>query len=820
MLKNYIKVAIRSLLKQRTYSVINIAGLTVGIASCLIIVLFVVDEFSYDTFHEKADRLYKVGLERKYPNHVTFYANIPHSYADVMQQDFAEVEEVLHIGGPFNDVVVSHVNSKNENIQFEEDYIIAADSNFFNLFSIKVIKGDPAKALVNPTDIVVTSASAKRYFGEEEPLGKTLLFFGQDFKVSAVCEDIPENSHMKFDFITKWDEQFFGGGPESNFITFSAHVYVLLKPNADAAALEAKFPKMVDTYASSQIEADLGTSWEDYKNAGNGYRYFLQPLTSIHLDPLNIEGKMKAGGNRNYVYFLISIATLILVIACINFMNLATARSAERAREVGVRKTMGSMKGQLVSQFLAESILLSLLATVLAILLAILLLPYFNNLAGKQLVFHFTPLVLLGTLLFALLVGFLAGSYPAFVLSSFNPVVVMKGNFTSNTKGTWLRNGLVVFQFWISIILIVGTLVVSEQMSFMQNKSLGYNKDQVLVVERVFGLQDSTRTKVETFFDELRRMPEVESAGGSFSMLGRREDFFGSQFLPEGSSEVLTTKSTGIDDYFSETIGFKFIEGKGYSRETNDSLSIILNEAAVKALNIEQPIGKKISQVQRGRDGNTLVPYTIIGVIKNFNFQSLRDEITPLAIQSNESFGGGAGYAYARIRAGEIASAIKNIENKWKELAPSGQPFKYTFLDQDLNRQYESEKKSGVLFGVFSGLAIIIACVGLFGLAAYTASLRTKEIGVRKVLGASVTNVVILLSKDFTKLILIAFILAVPLAWYVMNNWLEGFAFRISLGIGVFIIAGAVSLAIAWLTVSYQSIRAAVANPVKSLRSE
>lgn len=820
MLKNYIKVAIRSLLKQRTYSIINIAGLTVGITSCLMIVLFVVDEFSYDTFHEKADRLYKVGLERKYPNHVTYYANIPHSYADVMQQDFAEVEEVLHIGGPFNDVVVSHINSKNENVQFEEDYIIAADSNFFNLFSTKVIKGDPAKALINPNDIVVTSTSAKRYFGEEDPIGKTLRFFGQDFKVSAVCEDVPENSHMKFDFITKWDEQFFGGGPESNFITFSAHVYVLLKPNSDAAGLEAKFPKMVDTYASSQIEADLGTSWEDYKNAGNGYRYFLQPLTSIHLDPTNIEGKMKAGGNRNYVYFLISIAALILAIACINFMNLATARSAERAREVGVRKTMGSMKGQLVSQFLAESILLSLLATVLAVLFANLLLPYFNNLAGKQLVFHFTPLVLSGTVLFALLVGFLAGSYPAFVLSSFNPVVVMKGNFTSNTKGTWLRNGLVVFQFWISIILIVGTLVVSEQMSFMQNKSLGYNKEQILVVERVFGLQDSTRTKVQTFFDELRRMPEVESAGGSFSMLGRREDFFGSQFLPEGSSEVLTTKSTGIDDYFSETVGFEFAEGRGYSKETNDSLSIILNEAAVKALNIEEPIGKKISQVQRGPNGNTMVPYTIIGVIKNFNFQSLRDEITPLTIQSNESFGGGAGYAYARIRAGEIANAIKNIENKWKELATNGQPFKYTFLDQDLNRQYESEKKAGVLFSVFSGLAIIIACVGLFGLAAYTANLRTKEIGVRKVLGASVSNVVILLSKDFTKLILLAFVLAVPLAWYLMNNWLEGFAFRISLGVGVFVIAGLVSLAIAWLTVSYQSIRAAIANPVKSLRSE
>lgn len=819
MLRNYLKIALRSLLKQKTYTFINTIGLSVGIASCLMIVLFVADEFSYDTFHSKADRLYKVALERKYPNHATNYANIPHSYAEVMQQDFPEVEAVVHMGGPFNDVVVTYTNEKSDVTQFEEDYIMAADSNFFTLFDIKVLKGDPTSALRNLNDIVVTSSTAKRYFGNEEPVGKILRFFGQDFKVSAVCEDMPDNSHMRFDFLTKWSDQFFGGGRESNFTTFTSHVYILLRPDADPIALEAKFPKMVDTYASAQIEADLGTSWEDYKNAGNGYRYFLQPLTSIHLDPTNIEGKMKAGGNRNYVYFLIGIASLILVIACINFMNLATARSAERAREVGVRKTMGSMKSQLVAQFLAESILLSLFATLLALLLASLLLPYFNNLAGKQLSLFFTPPFLFGVLSFAIVVGFLAGSYPAFILSSFNPVMVMKGNFTGSTKGSWLRNGLVVFQFWISITLIVGTLVVSEQMQYMQTKSLGYNKEQVLVVERVFALQDSSQTRVRTFLDQLRNLPEVENVGGAFSMLGRQGDFFGAQFLPEGSSEVLTTKNTGIDDDFAETISFEFVEGKGYSRETNDSLSIILNEAAVKALNIENPIGKKISQIQRGANGNIMVPYTIIGVIKDFNFQSLRDEITPLAIQSNESFGGGVGYAYARIKGGQITNALKKIESTWKEFAADGQPFKYAFLDQDLNRHYESEKRAGLLFAVFSGLAIIIACVGLFGLAAYTTSLRTKEISVRKVLGASVSNVVILLSKDFTKLIVLAFVLSVPLAWFVMDSWLSNFAYRINIGAGVFLIAGGTSLAISWLTVSYQSIKAAIVNPVRSLKS-
>lgn len=819
MLKNYLKVALRSLLKQKSYTIINVVGLTVGIASCLLIVLFVTDEFSYDSFHEKSDRLYKVALERKYPNHATYYAIIPHSYAGVMQQDFPEVEEVLHMGGPFNGVQVTYEKPGSEPIQFEEDFLMAADSNFFNLFSIPLVKGEADKVLKNINDLVITQNTALRYFGAEDPVGKTLRFFGQDFKVTGVCEDVPENSHMKFDFLTKWDDQFFGGN-QSNFITFSAHVYVLLKPGTDAAALEAKFPKMVDTYAAAQIEADLGTSWEDYKSAGNGYRYFLQPLQGIHLDPTNIESKMKAGGNINYVYFLICIAALILIIACINFMNLATARSAERAREVGVRKTMGSMKGQLVSQFLAESMLLSVVSTGLALLTATLLLPAFNNLAGKQLDFQLTLPVLGGIALFAVLVGFLAGGYPAFVLSAFNPVVVMKGNFTGNARGAWLRNGLVIFQFWISIVLIVGTLIVSQQMEYMQSKSLGYNKDQVLVVERVFALQDSTRTRVRTFIDELKRLPEVESSGGAFSMLGRQGEFFGAQFLPEGSTEVLTTKSTGIDDDFAEAIGFEFVEGKGYSRETNDSLSIILNESAVKVLGLEDPVGKKINQIQRGQNGNVMVPYTIIGIVKDFNFQSLRDEITPLAIQSNESFGGGAAYAYARIKAGQTESALKSIEAKWKEMVRDGQPFKFTFLDQDLNRQYESEKKAGVLFGVFSGLAIIIACVGLFGLAAYTASLRTKEIGVRKVLGASVGNVLVLLSKDFTKLILVAFVLAVPLAWYVMDSWLQAFAYRVSIGAGVFIIAGGIALAISWITVSYQSIRAAIANPVKSLRSE
>jgi putative ABC transport system permease protein len=812
MFKNYLKIAFRSLIKQRIYSIINILGLSTGIASCVLIVLFVTDEFSYDSFHKKADQIYKVVLERKYPNHSTNYAVIPHSYAEVMVRDFPEIEEAVRMGGPLENVVVNYKNHHDEVKQFEES-IMAADSNFFGVFSIALVKGDAKKVLMNKNNLVITASTAQRYFGQEDPIGKTMHLLNQDFNVTGVCEDIPENSHFKFTFLIKWDDDFFGG--KINFTGFSSHTYIVLKPGAQPRALEAKFPKMVDTYAAAQIERDLGKSWEDYKKEGNGYRYFLQPLTSIHLDPLNIEAKMRAGGNINYVYFLMGIAALILVIACINFMNLATARSAERAREVGVRKTMGSMKGQLVSQFLIESVLLSCAATVLSLVIVYFALPYFNSLTDKHILFPLNARMLLNLLGIAVLVGFLAGSYPAFVLSGFNPVVVMKGKFTGSARGSWLRNGLVVFQFFISIVLIVGTLVVIEQMEYMQGKSLGFNKEQILVIERTFALNE----KQQTFIDEIDRMPDVENAAGALSLLGRQADFFGAQFMPEGSSEILTTKNTAIDDDFAKTVGFEFVEGHGYSKETNDSLSIILNETAVKAMGMQDPIGKKLSQVQRTPNGNVNVFYTIIGVVKDFNFQSLRDPITPLTVQSTESFAGVRNYAYVRVKGKNIPTVISQIESKWKTLAPE-QPFKYLFLDDNLNAQYAEEKRAGEVFGIFSAIAIIIACVGLFGLAAYTANLRTKEIGVRKVLGASVLSVVVLLSKDFTKLILIAFLLAAPLGWYVMDNWLQGFAYRVNLGASVFFAAGITALLISWITVSYQSIKAAIMNPIKSLKSE
>ncbi len=818
MLKNYIKTAIRSLLKQKVYAAINVIGLAVSITTCLLIALYVTHELSYDRFFSNADRIYKMVLERKYPNHVTHYSVIPHSFAKVVQQDFPEVESTLHLFGPNKNAVITYKVSDTEIKSFEEDYFLQADSTFFEFFDIDLVKGDKKTALALANQVIISEKVARKFFGSEDPIGKLLGGDQGENKVSGVFKSLPDNSHLRFDFIGSLaGPQFVQFINQENYTSFDSHTYLLLKPGANMKNLEAKFPKLVDTYAAARIEHDLGKSWEDYKKAGNGYTYTLQPLTSIHLYPTNMESTITPSGNLKYVYILSSIALLIVVIACINFMNLATARSAERAREVGVRKVMGSFRSQLITQFLTEAVLLSLVGTIIAVVGMYLLLPAFNNFVEKQLQFVFSPGLLLALIGVALVVGILAGFYPAFALSSYNPVVVMKGNFSGSSKGSWLRNGLVVFQFMISIVLIVGTIVVRQQMHFMQNKNLGFNKEQVVMVKRAFTLEK----KAETFIEEVRRLSEVQSVAATSSMVGNRDDVFGQQFQPEGSSEILTVKSMFIDDEFAQAIGFELKEGRFFDRETNDSLNVLLNETAVKTMGLADPVGRKLFQNDQNNDGSlTSRVFTVAGIVKNFHFQSLRDEITPLVIYNKERFGKNAGsnYVAVRVKPNQFQTAISKIESKWKESVPN-QPFKYEFLDENLNNSYADEHRAGKMFSVFSGLAIIIACVGLFGLSAYTASLRTKEIGIRKVFGSSVSGVVLLLAKEFTKLVLVAFILAVPLSWWLMDTWLKGFAFRIALGISSFFVAGVLALSIALLTVSYQSIKAAMVNPVKSLKS-
>ncbi|MDX1642512.1 MAG: FtsX-like permease family protein, partial [Balneolaceae bacterium] len=659
--------------------------------------------------------------------------------------------------------------------------------------------------------IILTESTAEKYFGNENPVGKTITINNQDNEVAGVMQDIPRNSHMKFDFLASTTNLGFIQQP--NYTGFSSYTYLELVDGATMEQVEAKIPRVVERYASGQIERELGLSYEEYTAAGNGYNYFLQPIGDIHLHS-NLESEIKPNGNITYVYILSSIALFILIIAGINFVNLATARSADRAREVGIRKVMGSQRSQLIRQFLSESAFISLVSLVIAVGIIQIVLPLFNNLAGKQLstalfTTGWTPFVLIG---FALLVGLLAGLYPAFYISSLQPVNVLKGKLQSTSKGLWLRNGLVVFQFAISIILISGTLVVFNQMEFIQNTRLGFDKENILVIDRAGNVE-----QLEAFKDELRRVPGVVDVAGASTVPGGI--FFGIQFQQQGGADVLTTKGFSADDHFFDTMNMNMVEGRAFSEDFNDSLSIILNQTAVQSLGIEDPIGLTLQSNVNIDNENITVPFRVVGVVEDFNFESLRAPITPLAILSAEGPQGFQNQLTVRFTSQNIQETIAQIENTWKEFAPES-IFSYSFLDNDLAAQYEAEQRAGNIFGVFAIVAIVIACVGLFGLAAYMAFQRTKEIGVRKVLGATVPNIILLLSKDFTKLVGIAFVIALPVAWLLMQNWLENFAYRIDLSLITFVIAGIITLIIACITVSYQAVSAALMNPVNSLRSE
>lgn len=808
MLKNYLKIAFRSLLKNKIYTAINILGLTVGLACCVLILLYVQDELSYDDFHPNKENLYRVALERIYPDHTSYYAIIPSGFSEVFEEEIPEVRKSTRLLGFPNFTNIVEYKEK----VFEERYVFFADSNFFDVFDYELLQGDTNGLLENPNTVILTESTAQKYFGSENPVGKTLDINNNETEVVGIMQDIPENSHMKFDFLSSSTNLGFLQQP--NYIGFSSYTYVELESGATKQQVEEKIPPLVERYAAGNIERQHGISYQEYISAGNGYDYFLQPITSIHLRS-NLESEIQPNGSITYVYIFISIAVLILIIACINFVNLATARSAERAREVGVRKVMGSDRPQLIRQFLTESVFLSLLSLVLAAGLIQLILPYFNKLAGKDLLLDLFGSTMVGPLLFgfALVVGLLAGLYPALYISSMKPVEVMKGKFQSNSSGRWLRNGLVVFQFAISIILISGTLVVNDQMDFIQNKRLGFDKENVLVIDRFGNLAEQQ----DAFIQGLNNLANVQSVGATGTMFG--DNFFGIQFQQSSSSDVITMKGMTVDDNFIETVDINLLEGRSFSEEFNDSLNIILNEAAVKALGIEDPFGARLTSTNNVNNQPVTQVFTVIGVAENFNFESLRTNITPLAVLSSESAIGFENFVAVKLSTPNFSETINQIEETWTSMAP-GLPFSYSFLDNDLASLYEAEQTSAQIFAVFAVLAIIIACVGLFGLAAYTAYQRTKEIGVRKVLGATVPNIVLLLSKDFAKLVGIAFLIAAPIAYLAMQSWLENFAFRIDLSLFTFVIAGLAALFIAFATVSYQAISAAIVNPVNSLRTE
>ena len=815
MIKNYLTIALRHLFRNKSFSIINILGLAIGMACCVMILLYVQDEINYDKFHEKGDRIYRMALDRIYPGRSTAYAIIPHSYAETVKKEFPEVEEstrFFSFGGG------GGLRIKHNGIVYEEKNNAWADSTFFEMFSFPLIKGNPKNVLTQPNAVVLTETTAKKYFPNSDPIGQTLDIAqnDNDLVVTGVCKDIPNNSHLTFDLVAS-SGNIANFIAQPNHISFSAYTYFLLKENTDPKVLESKLPDLVTKYASGEVLRNFGVSYEAYQKAGNGYHYFLQPLHDIHLKS-QLEAEQRPPGSQSRVYIFTIIAIFILLIACINFMNLATARSTERAKEVGIRKTLGSSRWEIASQFIFEAVILTLLAMVIALGFLNIGLPYFNNLSGKEFALSqvvnlkYIPLFLL----FALLIGLLSGSYPAAVLSSFDPLIVLRGRFWSNRKGNFLRNALVVFQFGISTILIICTIVVMSQMNFINNKSLGFTKDYIVNLQ---GAGFLTEQQTETFKNEIRQLNNIEAVGGCNTTPGGQ--FFGISFKPEGAEEMVTGRGFIIDDSYLECMEMNILEGRGYSDIFEDSLSVIVNETALRDLGIKDPVGKHLTSNDNflNPDEDARNRYTIVGVVEDFHYQSLHQRIEPLFFVNHHLNQRVDNLISIRMKPNQINNTIQEIEKLWIQFLPD-QPFTYTFLDRDLANLYEAEETSQKIFTFFSLLAIFIACMGLLGLAAYITQQRTREIGIRKVLGASVTNIIGMLSKEFMILVAIALLIASPVAWYFMDQWLTNFAYSINIQWWMFVVAGALAILIAFLTVSYQSIKAALQNPVTAIKQE
>jgi len=817
MFKNYFKVAFRNLLKRKGFSLINILGLTTGMAVCLLIVLFIQSELSYDKHNEKADDIYRVVLERSYPGRSTSYSIIPQSIGAAIKAEYPEVLEstrLFNLGG--NGSFFLRIGEKT----FEEKRVLAADSNFFRVFTSKMLHGDATTALQNPNSAVLNESTAKKYFGSSNAVGKQFFTDGDDttqtFLVTGVVADWPDNAHFLFDMLISTNTFQFVRRP--NYTGFAAHTYLLLNPNSSYQALEQKFPAIIKKYVSPEINRVFNQSWEDFQKAGNGYKYYLQPLTRIHLIS-DLEAELRPNGSMTAVYIFAIVAIFILFLACINFINLSTARSLERAREVGIRKTFGSEKKALIGQFLIESVLISLVSMFLAFGLIILLIPAFNSISGKALTasYFLQPTWILLLIVFVLITGFVAGLYPAFVLSSFNPIMVLKGRFKSNKYGLALRNGLVIFQFAISVILIIATIVVNSQMKYMLGNKLGFKKDHVIVVERTDLLED----QFPAFKNELLNISGIESASGTSTMPGN-QNFFGVTWQEVGSRSPMTGRGMIVDEDYNKTLGLELKEGRFFSKDfSTDTLSVVVNEKAAIELGLKTAIGSRLtstSEFLNGPDG-ALYTYTVIGVVRDFHYHSLHEPISPLVIVNSKRFGGRSGLMALRVTGDNFKTSLAGTENVWKKFVKE-KPFNYYFLDKTLAAQYKAEQTTQRIFTIFSGLAIFIACIGLLGLAAYATQQRTREISIRKVLGASESSIVTMLSKDFLKLVLVSFAIAFPLAWWAMNKWLQDFAYRVDIGLWIFLAAGILAALIALLTVSTQALKAAFTNPVKNLRTE
>jgi putative ABC transport system permease protein len=803
MLKNYYKVAVRNILKYKLFSAINILGMTIGITSCLMIILYVTHELSYDKFHADADRIYQVGLNGKIGGQDIRVSNTCPPMAEALVADIPEVEAATRIAQAFGQPVV-----RNGEKIFSEEKVFYVDSNFFEFFGYRLKEGDIKTVLKEPNTVVLTEMMVKKYFGDENPIGG-LLVIGNDnktFKVTGVAENPPTNSHFVYNILVSAQSS---DNLKSSTVWLNNFMYTYFKtqPNVSVSDVEAKFIPMVEKYIGPELEKFMGTTLKQMQEAGGAYGYYATNIKDIHLHSTS-QGDLEPGGNVMYVYFFSGIGLFILIIACINFMNLSTARSAGRGKEVGLRKALGSLRGQMIGQFIAESILYSLLAVVFALIACYYLLPSFNLLSGKELgmeIFQ-TPWFIVGIIGLVLFVGVVAGSYPAFYLTSFSAVEVLKGKVRAGAKSKGIRSFLVVFQFGLSIFLIIFTVVVFQQIQFMQKKNLGIDKNNILILDNTARLGNN-KEAFRNGLAQLTGITKISYTNNTFPGVNNT-----TVFKTAGSEQDHIMGVYYADYDHQDVLKFELKDGRYFSKEfATDSLGILLNEAAAKEFGFENPVGE---EVLYNDNGSTFKKYKVIGVIKNFNFESFKEQVRPLSILLTQN----ANNLLVRYE-GDPATMIQNVEKLWKQHA-SSEPFEYSFMDESFDRLFRAEQRMGKLFSVFSSLAIFIACLGLFALAAFTTEQRTKEIGVRKSMGASVFSLSILLSKEFTKLVVIAFVPAAILAWFVSDTWLNGFAYRIDINPLVFVFSGVMAIVIAWLTVSYQSIRAATANPVNSLRYE
>jgi putative ABC transport system permease protein len=812
MIKNYFKTAWRNLAKQKFYSVIKIGGFAIGIAACLLIALFISNELSYDKNYKNADLIFRVIGVSKEGDYAGKGVDFPAPFAKAIKDELPEIEKVARINpntlftGAGN--LVRRPDATENN--YEEGFTFA-DPGIIDLLQIKMVYGNPAEALQNPGSIVISKRIADKYYPAENPVGKTLIVGDNKDKpilISGVMQNFRTNSHFQYDFLISLKDKSFWNGEQLTWNASNYTTYIQVKPGTDVKRLGNKMLGAIfDKYLIPAFKQD-GLDEKNIEQIRNNVGLELQPVGNIHLGS-DIHDSLSHGDIR-IVWLFGAIAVFILVLAIINFINLSTAKSANRAKEVGIRKAVGSLRRNLVNQFLSESVLFSIISFLVGVTLAALFLPEFNRLAGKTLSIPWSnPWFIVTILMMTLLTGIIAGFYPALYLSSFKPVQVLKSNLVTGSRNSIVRSSLVVFQFTISIALIIATIVVARQMNFILNAKMGFEKDQVLLLQGTDALANQTAS----FKNKLKQIPEVKHVTMSDYLpvngLGTKRN--GNEMWENGTDKNQLKTSVQVwkvDNEYIPTMGMTIKEGRNFSEDRKaDSATAVINETMAAKLNFKDPVGKQVT--------NGFQTFTVIGVVKDFHFESLRENVSGVCLV----LGNSPSITAIKVASNNIPATIRSVTSAWKEFAPS-QPVRYSFLDDAFARMYDDVLRVKNIFIGFALFAILVACLGLFALSAFIAEQRRKEIGIRKVLGASVSNVSVLLSKDFIRLVLIAIVIASPVAYYFMHRWLEDFTYRAPLSWWVFVLAGVIALVIALLTVSFQAIKAAIANPIKSLRTE